>query len=123
MILLRDLIPGGLYSAVFFASRQHLESYSGLVNPMISKFALGGMMGAVYWFLAYPFDMIRNVQQSSESKAQASIGNAFKAIIKTYGIKGLYRGAGVTIAKTLLSSGISLSLFDTFLKILDVDFN
>jgi len=123
MILLRDLIPGGLYSAIFFTSRQYLESYSGLVNPVISKFALGGMMGAIYWFFAYPFDLIRNIQQSSESKTQASISNSFKTIIKTYGIKGLYRGAGVTIARSLLTCGISLSLFDTFLKMLDVDFN
>jgi ABC-type enterochelin transport system permease subunit len=123
MVLLRDIIPGGLYSAIFFASRQHLENYNGLANPVIAKFMLGGMMGAIYWFLAYPFDLVRNIQQSTEPKTQATISNAFKAILKTYGLKGLYRGAGVTVARSLVTCGISLSLFDTFLKMLDVDFN
>lgn len=123
MILLRDLVPGGLYSAIFFASRQRLERYSGVVNPVISKFLLGGAMGAIYWFLAYPFDLIRNVQQSTELKSQATVKNAVKAIMKSYGAKGLYRGLHVTVAKSFITCGISLSLFDTFLKALDVDFN
>eukprot|EP00826_Nyctotherus_ovalis_P023796 TRINITY_DN182_c0_g1_i5.p1 TRINITY_DN182_c0_g1~~TRINITY_DN182_c0_g1_i5.p1 ORF type:complete len:124 (-),score=16.49 TRINITY_DN182_c0_g1_i5:198-569(-) len=123
MILLRDLIPGGLYSAIFFASRQKLEGNNGVVNPVISKFLLGGTMGAIYWFLAYPFDLIRNIQQSTEQKSQATVKNAAKAIIKSYGTRGLYRGLLVTIVKSFITCGISLSLFDTFLKALDVDFN
>lgn len=122
MTLMRDLIPGGSYLAIFFTCRKWIEETNLPISPLMAKFLLGGVMGACYWSIAYPFDLIRNVQQSTEKKSETTIRNAIKSIINEYGLKGLYRGMNITVLRSVFSCGISLCLFDTLLKLLDVDF-
>ncbi len=123
MIVLRDVVPGGLYFAIFFSCKKALDKSDNAWVPAIRKMLLGASMGIMYWLLAYPFDLLRNVQQSAETKEKSSLKVAFNSVMKEYGWKGLYRGMGVTVARTVFSSGISLYLFDLFLRIYGVDFD
>jgi len=123
MIAMRDTIPGALYFAVFFHYKRLLNNADNNVFPLIKKMLLGASMGVLYWIIAYPFDIIRNVQQSAKSLEKSKLLNAIKEIYHDFGLKGFYRGMGVTVTRTIFSSGISLSLLDSFLRIMNVDFD
>ena len=123
MIVLRDVIPGGLYFAVYFSYKEALNKGSNPISPALKKMLLGSSMGIMFWLIAYPFDLIRNVQQSASTKEKSGIRNAAKSILNDYGVKGLYRGMGITLMRTVFSSGISLYLFDLFLRLFNADFN
>lgn len=98
-------VPGnaamfGVYEAV----KQYLaggKDTSGLGRG--SLVMAGGIAGASFWFLVYPTDVVKSVIQVDDYKSPKYSGsiNAFKKIVATEGVKGLYKGFGPAMARSV----------------------
>lgn len=67
----------------------------------------GGIAGASFWGFVYPTDVVKSVIQVDDYKAPKYSGsiNAFKKILSTEGVKGLYKGFGPAMARSIPANG------------------
>jgi mitochondrial ornithine carrier protein len=83
--------------------------------PLVSMFA-GGMAGVAYWTIGYPADFIKTRVQSgalrSSSHTDVGVMSAILDILKTGGIRGLYRGYGITVARAFPSNAILFTAYE-----------
>ncbi|XP_050152190.1 mitochondrial carnitine/acylcarnitine carrier-like protein [Malus sylvestris] len=98
-------IPGnaamfGVYEALkqFFAGSQDT---SGLGRG--SLIVAGGLGGAAFWASVYPTDVVKSVLQVDDFKNPKYSGSvdAFKKILASEGVKGLYKGFGPAMARSI----------------------
>lgn len=98
-------IPGnaamfGVYEAVkqFMASGQD-TSQLGRGSLIIA----GGVGGACFWGAVYPTDVVKSVLQVDDYKNPKYSGSmdAFRKILKAEGIKGLYKGFGPAMGRSV----------------------
>lgn len=98
-------IPGnaamfGVYEALkqFFAGGQDT---SGLGRG--SLIVAGGLGGAAFWASVYPTDVVKSVLQVDDFKNPKYSGSvdAFKKILASEGVKGLYKGFGPAMARSI----------------------
>jgi len=75
----------------------------------------GASAGMSYNFLFFPADTIKSRMQTvaADSTApQVKFWQEGKAIFRAYGLKGLYRGCGITVARSVPSSALIFVVFD-----------
>ncbi|TQD95527.1 hypothetical protein C1H46_018883 [Malus baccata] len=98
-------IPGnaamfGVYEALkqFFAGGQDT---SGLGRG--SLIVAGGLGGAAFWGFVYPTDVVKSVIQVDDLKNPKYSGSveAFKKILTSEGVKGLYKGFGPAMGRSI----------------------
>ncbi|KAK2995917.1 hypothetical protein RJ640_029799 [Escallonia rubra] len=98
-------IPGnaamfGAYEAIkqFLAGGQDT---SGLGRG--SLIVAGGLAGASFWAFVYPTDVVKSVIQVDDYKNPKFSGsiNAFRKILAAEGVKGLYKGFGPAMARSV----------------------
>ncbi|MED6205455.1 hypothetical protein PIB30_017879 [Stylosanthes scabra] len=98
-------IPGNAAMfGVYEATKQLLaggRDTSGLGRG--SLVVAGGMAGASFWLMVYPTDVIKSVIQVDDYKNPKFSGtiDAFRKIRSTEGIKGLYKGFGPAMARSV----------------------
>lgn len=63
----------------------------------------GGLAGAAFWFMVYPTDVIKSVIQVDDYKNPKFSGSidAFRRIKATEGFKGLYKGFGPAMCRSV----------------------
>ncbi|KAI9111542.1 hypothetical protein K1719_017232 [Acacia pycnantha] len=68
-----------------------------------SLIVAGGLAGASFWFLVYPTDVVKSVLQVDDYKNPKYSGSfdAFRKIKATEGFKGLYKGFGPAMARSV----------------------
>lgn len=68
-----------------------------------SLIVAGGLAGASFWSIVYPTDVVKSVIQIDDYKKPKYSGsiNAFKSILATEGVKGLYKGFGPAMARSV----------------------
>ncbi|PIN23670.1 Mitochondrial carnitine-acylcarnitine carrier protein [Handroanthus impetiginosus] len=98
-------VPGnaamfGVYEAV----KQYLaggQDTSGLGRG--SLILAGGVAGAAFWGFVYPTDVVKSVLQVDDYKNPRFSGSidAFRKILKSEGVKGLYKGFGPAMARSV----------------------
>ncbi|KNA16433.1 hypothetical protein SOVF_089040 [Spinacia oleracea] len=102
-------VPGnaamfGVYEAVkmYMAGGQDT---SGLGRG--SLIMAGGIAGAAFWGSVYPADVVKSVIQIDDFKAPKYSGsmNAFKKILAAEGVKGLYKGFGPAMCRSIPANG------------------
>ena len=121
--LIRDVFPGGLYFWCYFKlKRVLLDQNANVAIHTLNRFLIGSLAGIISWIVIYPIDVIRNFQQSSKGQGNVSIREAYKMIKQKYGCGAMLKGLDVTLARTSVSSGISLLLFDTFLNCFNANY-
>lgn len=88
--------------------------------PLLSMFA-GGMAGVAYWTIGYPADFIKTRVQSGALRGTTSSSSqapdvrvipAILEVLKTSGIRGLYRGYGITVARAFPSNAILFTAYE-----------
>lgn len=98
-------IPGNaLMFGVYEALKQYLAGgpdTSGLGRG--SLIFAGGLAGASFWGFVYPTDVIKSVIQVDDYKNPKFSGsiNALKKILASEGVKGLYKGFGPAMARSV----------------------
>jgi len=98
-------IPG---NAAMFGMYEALKQYfaggtdtSGLGRG--SLIVAGGLAGGSFWISVYPTDVIKSVIQIDDYKNPKFSGffDAFKKILASEGIKGLYKGFGPAMGRSV----------------------
>ncbi|CAJ2636345.1 unnamed protein product [Trifolium pratense] len=98
-------IPGNaIMFGVYEALKQRFAGgtdTSGLSRG--SLIVAGGLAGGSFWFLVYPTDVIKSVLQVDDYKNPKFSGSfdAFKKIMASEGFKGLYKGFGPAMGRSV----------------------
>ncbi|CAN6460311.1 unnamed protein product [Victoria cruziana] len=68
-----------------------------------SLIVAGGLAGASFWMTVYPTDVVKSVIQVDDYKNPKYSGSidAFKKILRAEGVKGLYKGFGPAMARSV----------------------
>lgn len=63
----------------------------------------GGLAGASFWLMVYPTDVVKSAIQVDDYKNPKYSGSmsAFRKILASEGVKGLYRGFGPAMARSI----------------------
>nr|XP_043606155.1 mitochondrial carnitine/acylcarnitine carrier-like protein [Erigeron canadensis]XP_043606156.1 mitochondrial carnitine/acylcarnitine carrier-like protein [Erigeron canadensis]XP_043606157.1 mitochondrial carnitine/acylcarnitine carrier-like protein [Erigeron canadensis] len=98
-------IPG---NATMFGVYEALKQYiaGGTDTSGLSQGTLmmaGGLAGGAFWVSVYPTDVVKSVIQIDDFKNPKYSGSidAFKKILKSEGIGGLYKGFGPAMARSI----------------------
>ncbi|KAL6906344.1 hypothetical protein ACP4OV_003945 [Aristida adscensionis] len=72
-----------------------------------SLIAAGGLAGAAFWVAVYPTDVVKSVLQVDDYKNPKYAGamDAFRKILAADGAKGLYKGFGPAMARSVPANG------------------
>ncbi|KAK6154138.1 hypothetical protein DH2020_013777 [Rehmannia glutinosa] len=98
-------VPGNAAMfGVYEAFKQYLaggQDTSGLGRG--SQVLAGGLAGASFWVSVYPTDVVKSVLQVDDYKNPKFSGSidAFRKILKAEGVKGLYKGFGPAMARSV----------------------
>lgn len=102
-------VPG---NAAMFGVYEAIKQYiaggtdtSGLGRG--SLIVAGGLAGAAFWGSVYPTDVVKSMMQVDDYRNPKFSGSidAFKKILASEGIKGLYRGFGPAMARSIPANG------------------
>ncbi|KAF9973778.1 hypothetical protein BGZ73_002966 [Actinomortierella ambigua] len=71
-------------------------------GPMVHFFA-GGFCGVFSWMIVFPIDLVKSVMQKEVLLTKPTYDSAWacaKDIVRRSGVRGLYRGVGVTLVRS-----------------------
>ncbi|KAK1364752.1 mitochondrial carnitine/acylcarnitine carrier-like protein [Heracleum sosnowskyi] len=98
-------IPG---NAAMFGVYEGLKQYiaGGQDTSKLGRGSLmlaGGLAGGAFWISVYPTDVVKSAIQVDDYKNPKYSGsiNAFKKILASEGVKGLYKGFGPAMARSI----------------------
>ena len=90
---------------------------------MTSYMLSGGCAGIMYWSAFYPADVVKSRLQTAAANAAegapSSFPTMFKHIFRTEGIRGLYRGLGLTAARAFPSHAFLFYAYEVVFQKLD----
>jgi solute carrier family 25 (mitochondrial carnitine/acylcarnitine transporter), member 20/29 len=98
-------VPG---NAILFGVYELIKQYfaGGPDTSSLGRGSLivaGGLGGASFWMAVYPTDVVKSVIQVDDFKNPKYKGsiNAFRKILASEGVKGLYKGFGPAMARSV----------------------
>ncbi|KAI5642004.1 hypothetical protein M9H77_00201 [Catharanthus roseus] len=98
-------VPG---NAAMFGVYEALKKYlaGGDDTSSLGKGSLmmcGGLSGAAFWAFVYPTDVVKSVIQVDDYKSPKYSGSidAFRKTLASEGVKGLYKGFGPAMARSI----------------------
>jgi solute carrier family 25 carnitine/acylcarnitine transporter 20/29 len=80
-------------------------------TPVVGPFLKGGVAATVGWVLAWPLETLKSLRQSGTDSRGALASLRF--ILESRGLRGLYRGIGPGLARSVIGNGAALLAFDT----------
>ncbi|MBA0795067.1 hypothetical protein Gohar_019342 [Gossypium harknessii] len=102
-------VPG---NAAMFGVYEALKQYmaGGTDTSKLGRGSLivaGGLAGASFWSSVYPTDVVKSVLQVDDYKNPKYKGSmhAFRSILASEGVKGLYKGFGPAMARSIPANG------------------
>ncbi|TCD62205.1 hypothetical protein EIP91_007238 [Steccherinum ochraceum] len=120
--LYRGLIPTAMgvapYVGLNFAA---YETLRGIITPpgkttVVRKLACGALAGSISQTITYPFDVLRRKMQVTGMSAMGYRYNgaldALQSILRTEGVKGLYRGLWPNLLKVAPSIATSFFTYE-----------
>ena len=110
----------------------HRNSTDTQLRPWESAFS-GACAGAAYNLALFPADTVKSTMQTEEElrpkstttvrgldsspiPRKATFGGTFMALYRAQGIRGLYAGCGITVARSIPSSAIIFLIYDGLKK-------
>ncbi|KAF1995896.1 mitochondrial carrier [Amniculicola lignicola CBS 123094] len=88
--------------------------------PVYQRMVAGAVAGMSYNFLFYPADTIKSRMQTEDVKLMTGGRSTFaavgKAIWKQHGMKGMYRGCGITVGRAVPSSALIFTIYEELKK-------
>lgn len=84
--------------------------------PLYQQMLAGGTAGVSYNFIFFPADTIKSRMQTEEVNAGGQIRKTFwmfgKVLWQQQGIRGLYRGCGITVGRAAPSSAFIFAVYE-----------
>ncbi|XP_028783922.1 mitochondrial carnitine/acylcarnitine carrier-like protein [Neltuma alba] len=113
--LAREVPGNAVMFGVYEAIKQLIaggKDTSGLGRG--SLLVAGGLGGASFWFLVYPTDVVKSVIQVDDHKNPRYSGSwdAFRKIKASEGFKGLYKGFGPAMARSVPANAACFLAFE-----------
>ncbi|KAG0231205.1 hypothetical protein BGW41_002233 [Actinomortierella wolfii] len=87
-------------------------------GPMIHFFA-GGFCGVFSWMVVFPIDLVKSVMQKEVLVAKPTYHSAWacaKDIVRRSGIRGLYRGVGVTLVRSFPIHSMNFVVYEAVME-------
>ncbi|KAK0306846.1 mitochondrial ornithine carrier protein [Friedmanniomyces endolithicus] len=101
-----------LYLKTRLALQKHIHP-SEAVLPLSQQMLSGALAGMAYNFLFYPADTIKSKMQTGElsvSGVRSTFLGTGRELWRAHGLKGLYRGCGITVARSAPSSALIFTI-------------
>jgi ornithine carrier protein len=98
-----------------FNAKNSPQSYNDLTPlPLWQQAVAGGLAGPAYNFLGFPADTIKSRMQTSsvDNTANLSFWKEGKALWSQHGVKGMYRGCGITCLRSAPASAFIFIIYD-----------
>jgi len=109
-------IPGNaLMFGVYEAAKQYLAGGPDTSNLGIgSQILAGGLAGASFWLSVYPTDVVKSVIQVDDYKNPRYSGSldALRKIMAADGVKGLYKGFGPAMARSVPANAATFVAYE-----------
>ena len=107
-------------SSLYFKTKQRNITHqdvdiSAIQLPVHLQMLSGALAGMNYNFLFYPADTIKSKIQTGELNStgvKPTFSGVGRALWQTHGLKGLYRGCGITVARSAPSSALIFSIVE-----------
>ncbi|KHJ30541.1 putative amino-acid transporter arg-13 [Erysiphe necator] len=116
------LIRESLGSAAWFGSKESVSTLFRIINsnhneliplPLYQQVIAGASAGMSYNLISFPADTIKSrMQTSGLGVDKKSIWSETKAVWRHHGLKGYYRGCGITVMRSAPSSALIFCIFD-----------
>lgn len=113
--LMRNVPAGAVHLGLFEMSRNYFAKKQGIAVKDLSlwkSFVAGGIGGWFYWFLFYPFDVVKSAIMSDhpdKSKRRfSSIPQVYKTLLEEGGVKRFYRGFSACMLRALPANAVLL---------------
>jgi ornithine carrier protein len=88
--------------------------------PIHQQMTAGAIAGMSYNFIFYPADTIKSRMQTEDVRQMTGGKRTFwavgTALWKQHGIKGLYRGCGITVGRAAPSSAFIFTIYEALRK-------
>jgi ornithine carrier protein len=88
--------------------------------PIWQRLISGSVAGAAYNFMFFPADTIKSRMQTEDVKqltgGKSTFGAVGKALWQQHGIRGMYRGCGITVARSIPSSAFIFTVYEELKK-------
>ncbi|KAF2705216.1 mitochondrial carrier [Pleomassaria siparia CBS 279.74] len=112
---------GGFEGMKLLFKKYNLKSGSAKDDlPVYQRLVAGAVAGMSYNFLFYPADTIKSRMQTEDVKAiaggKSSFGAVGRAVWKQHGLAGMYRGCGITVARSVPSSAFIFTVYEELKK-------
>jgi len=102
------------YAAIQFATLQQCNAAAARLQLRDSR-AAGAAAGAAATCASYPFDLLRTtLAAQGEPRVYSGLRAAATGIVRQRGVRGLYRGLGVTLLEIVPYSALNFGLYDGF---------
>lgn len=101
------------------ASPAEREAVAARPLPLWQQAVAGASAGVSYNFLFFPADTVKSRMQTSPSGAgvvKTTFGGEAAALYRQAGVKGFYRGCGITCLRSAPSSAFIFIVFDGLKK-------
>ncbi|KAL6537707.1 hypothetical protein OROHE_012334 [Orobanche hederae] len=113
--LAREVLGNAAMFGVYEAFKQYLaggEDTSGLGRG--SLMLAGGLAGASFWVSVYPTDVVKSMLQVDDYKNPKFSGSvdALRKILKLEGVKGLYKGFGPAMARSVPANAACFLVYE-----------
>ncbi|KAF2682664.1 mitochondrial carrier [Lentithecium fluviatile CBS 122367] len=88
--------------------------------PVYQRMVAGSIAGMAYNFLFYPADTIKSRMQTEDVQRLTGGKSTFSAVAKAlwsqHGLKGMYRGCGITVGRSIPSSAFIFTVYEELKK-------
>lgn len=106
----------GSYEAMSVLFRKWDEITLKEPLPMYQQMIAGAVAGMSYNFIFYPADTIKSRMQTEDVREIAGGRRTFMDVGRTvwqqHGLRGLYRGCGITVARSAPSSAFIFTIYE-----------
>jgi len=103
-----------IYRSIFLG---HLTEKSSVRERFLSSLAVGGAAGATALLCCHPFQLLHTRLAADvgvgETRQWSSLRNCLGTILKTDGIRGIYRGLFASLQGTIVYRGFYFGAYDT----------
>lgn len=109
-------------SLLFRRARSEASAAAKEALPVHQQMAAGAVAGMTYNFLFYPADTVKSRMQTEDVSQMTGGRRTFwavgKALWEQQGLRGLYRGCGITVGRSAPSSAFIFSVYEALRKYL-----
>ncbi|XP_008546413.1 mitochondrial carnitine/acylcarnitine carrier protein [Microplitis demolitor] len=116
--LLRDVPASGMYFMTYDLIQRLLAKEDKKLSLLSTIFA-GGCAGIVNWIVGMPPDVIKSRLQTAPEGMYKGVGDVFRQLIASEGIRGLYKGITPVMLRAFPANAACFLGFELAIKILN----